>query len=67
MVPNRAYNAHILSPTLFTMLVVMVLVTTITVLVVNWLKVGKAASHERDLAILTTVWLLACSGNEYPS
>ena len=42
IVLNIAYNAHVFSPTLFTMLVVMALVTTMmTVPVLNWLKIGK--------------------------
>jgi Kef-type K+ transport system membrane component KefB len=54
IVLNIAYNAHIFSPTLFTMLVVMALITTmITVPVLNWLRVGKRASRKQDLAILT--------------
>jgi len=44
IVLNIAYNAHVFSPTLFTMLVVMALVTTmITTPMLNWLKVGTAA------------------------
>jgi Kef-type K+ transport system membrane component KefB len=54
IVLNIAYNAHIFSPTLFTMLVVMALVTTMmTVPVLNWLKVGKPASRKQDLANFT--------------
>ena len=42
IVLNIAYQAGVFSPTLFTMLVVMALVTTMmTVPALNWLKVGK--------------------------
>lgn len=41
VVLNIAYNAHVFSPTLFTMLVVMALVTTMmTVPILNWLGIG---------------------------
>jgi Kef-type K+ transport system membrane component KefB len=41
IVLNIAYNAHVFSPTLFTMLVVMALVTTaITVPILDRLKIG---------------------------
>lgn len=51
VVLNIAYNAHIFSPTLFTMLVVMALVTTMmTVPILNILKIGKHSTTSRDLA-----------------
>jgi Kef-type K+ transport system membrane component KefB len=54
IVLNIAYNAHVFSPTLFTMLVVMALVTTmITVPVLNVLRIGKRVSRKQDLAILS--------------
>ncbi len=41
IVLNIAYDAHVFSPTLFTMMVVMALITTImTVPLLNWLKIG---------------------------
>lgn len=44
IVLNIAYNAHIFSPTLFTMMVAMALVTTmITTPILNWLGVGRRA------------------------
>lgn len=51
IVLNIAYNAHVFSPTLFTMLVIMALVTTMTTVpVLNWLKVGKRAGvHDLTL------------------
>ena len=53
IVLNIAYNAGIFSPRLFTMLVIMALVTTmITVPVLNPLKVGKSVAETRDLALL---------------
>jgi Kef-type K+ transport system membrane component KefB len=52
IVLNIAYNAHVFSPTLFTMLVVMALVTTmITVPALNWLKIGKAEVSKQDLSL----------------
>ena len=43
IVLNIAYNAHVFSPTLYTMLVVMALVTTaVTVPILNCLKTGSA-------------------------
>jgi Kef-type K+ transport system membrane component KefB len=51
IVLNIAYNAHVFSPTLFTMLVIMALITTaITVPMLNWLKVGAANTTAQDLA-----------------
>jgi len=45
IVLNIAYNAHIFSPTLFTMLVVMAIVTTmLTTPLLNWLGVPKTGS-----------------------
>jgi Kef-type K+ transport system membrane component KefB len=52
VVLNIAYNAHVFSPTLFTMLVVMALVTTMmTVPILNWLKVGKTLREKQDFAL----------------
>jgi Kef-type K+ transport system membrane component KefB len=46
IVLNIAYNAHVFSPTLFTMLVVMALVTTaITVPILDRLKIGSASTQ----------------------
>jgi Kef-type K+ transport system membrane component KefB len=46
IVLNIAYNAHVFSPTLFTMLVVMALVTTaITVPILDRLKIGTASTQ----------------------
>jgi len=51
IVLNIAYNAHVFSPTLFTILVMMALVTTMTTVpVLNWLKVGKKADAQ-DLTL----------------
>ena len=45
IVLNIAYNTHIFSPTLFTMLVVMALVTTaVTVPILNFLKISSTAT-----------------------
>ena len=45
VVLNIAYNAHVFSPTLFTMLVVMALVTTMmTVPILNWLGIGPLSA-----------------------
>jgi Kef-type K+ transport system membrane component KefB len=45
IVLNIAYNTHIFSPTLFTMLVVMALVTTaVTVPILNFLKISSTAA-----------------------
>jgi Kef-type K+ transport system membrane component KefB len=47
IVLNIAYNAHVFSPTLFTMLVVMALVTTAaTVPILNCLKISSLANAE---------------------
>jgi Kef-type K+ transport system membrane component KefB len=47
IVLNIAYNAHVFSPTLFTMLVVMALVTTaVTVPILNCLKISSLADAE---------------------
>ena len=51
IVLNIAYNAHVFSPTLFTMLVVMALVTTmITSPILNMLGVANKGKEARDLA-----------------
>jgi Kef-type K+ transport system membrane component KefB len=56
IVLNIAYNAHVFSPTLFTMLVVMALITTaITVPMLNWLKVGTANTTAQDLTSVHVV------------
>ena len=47
IVLNIAYNAHVFSPTLFTMMVVMALVTTaVTVPILNCLKISSLANAE---------------------
>lgn len=52
VVLNIAYNAHVFSPTLFTMLMVMALVTTMmTVPLLNWLKIGGREGAGQDLAL----------------
>jgi Kef-type K+ transport system membrane component KefB len=52
IVLNIAYNAHVFSPTLFTMLVVMALITTaMTTPILNWLKVGTANPTAQDLSV----------------
>lgn len=49
IVPYIAFNAHVFSPTLFTMLVVMALITTaMTVPILNWLKIGTANITTQD-------------------
>jgi Kef-type K+ transport system membrane component KefB len=49
IVLNIAYNAHVFSPTLFTMLVVMALITTaMTTPILDWLKVGTANTAPQD-------------------
>jgi len=53
IVLNIAYNAHVFSPTLFTILVVMALLTTaMTTPILNWLKVGTAQTTTQDLTLL---------------
>jgi Kef-type K+ transport system membrane component KefB len=53
VVLNIAYNAHVFSPTLFTMLVVMALVTTmITTPILNLLGIEDRSKETRDLAIV---------------
>ena len=53
IVLNIAYNAHVFSPTLFTMLVVMALVTTIiTTPILNLLGVADHSKKPQDMAIL---------------
>lgn len=48
IVLNIAYNAHVFSPTLFTMLVVMALVTTgITTPILDWLKLPGEEAEAR--------------------
>ncbi|HUZ93391.1 MAG TPA: cation:proton antiporter [Edaphobacter sp.] len=55
IVLNIAYNAHVFSPTLFTMLVVMALVTTmITTPVLNLLGIEDRGQKGHDLAVLAT-------------
>jgi Kef-type K+ transport system membrane component KefB len=53
IVLNIAYNAHVFSPTLFTMLVVMALITTmITTPVLNWLGIEDRGQKNTDLATI---------------
>jgi Kef-type K+ transport system membrane component KefB len=55
IVLNIAYNAHVFSPTLFTMLVVMALVTTMmTSPVLNLLGVEDKSAEPRDLATVSS-------------
>lgn len=52
IVLNIAYNAHVFSPILFTMLVVIALITTaMTVPILNYLKVGGAEPSTQDLTL----------------
>jgi Kef-type K+ transport system membrane component KefB len=52
VVLNIAYNAHVFSPALFTMLVVMALITTaITTPILNLLGVRDSADHRRSPAV----------------
>jgi Kef-type K+ transport system membrane component KefB len=56
IVLNIAYSAQVFSPTLFTMLVVMALITTaITTPILNWLKVGTAKPTTQDLTLVQVV------------
>jgi Kef-type K+ transport system membrane component KefB len=51
IVLNIAYNAHVFSPTLFTMLVVMALVTTMmTTPLLDWLGIEDRSTKDHDLA-----------------
>ncbi|GGG96595.1 cation:proton antiporter [Silvibacterium dinghuense] len=53
VVLNIAYNAHVFSPTLFTMLVVMALVTTmITTPILNLLGIEDHSKEAQDLAMM---------------
>ena len=53
IVLNIAYNAHVFSPTLFTMLVVMALVTTaITTPILNLIGIADNAKQSEDLALV---------------
>jgi Kef-type K+ transport system membrane component KefB len=53
IVLNIAYNAHVFSPTLFTMLVVMALVTTmITTPILNLLGIENGGKETQDLAAI---------------
>ncbi len=53
IVLNIAYNAHVFSPTLFTMLVVMALVTTmITTPILNLLHIEDRGQNGQDLATI---------------
>jgi Kef-type K+ transport system membrane component KefB len=53
IVLNIAYNAHVFSPTLFTMLVVMALITTmVTTPILNLLGVEDHGQKTQDLAII---------------
>lgn len=56
IVLNIAYSAHVFSPTLFTMLVVMALITTaITMPFLNWLKIGTTKTTTQDLTLVHIV------------
>jgi len=56
IVLNIAYNAHVFSPTLFTMLVVMALLTTmITTPILDLLGVEDGGKETEDLAVIKTV------------
>jgi Kef-type K+ transport system membrane component KefB len=53
VVLNIAYNAHVFSPTLFTMLVVMALVTTMmTIPILNLLGIEDRGREAEDLAVV---------------
>jgi Kef-type K+ transport system membrane component KefB len=53
VVLNIAYNAHVFSPTLFTMLVVMALVTTMmTIPILNLLGIENRGKEAEDLAVI---------------
>jgi Kef-type K+ transport system membrane component KefB len=53
IVLNIAYNAHVFSPTLFTMLVVMALLTTmITTPLLNLIGVEDAGKETQDMAVI---------------
>ena len=53
IVLNIAYNAHVFSPTLFTMLVVMALVTTmITTPLLNLIGIQDGSKEVQDLAVI---------------
>ncbi len=53
VVLNIAYNKHVFSPTLFTMLVVMALVTTmITTPILDLLRIENAGKEVEDLAVV---------------
>jgi Kef-type K+ transport system membrane component KefB len=53
IVLNIAYNAHVFSPTLFTMLVVMALITTmITTPILNLLGIENRSKEAQDLAVI---------------
>jgi Kef-type K+ transport system membrane component KefB len=53
IVLNIAYNAHVFSPTLFTMLVVMALITTmITTPILDLLGIQGSADQSRDPAVI---------------
>jgi Kef-type K+ transport system membrane component KefB len=53
IVLNIAYNAHVFSPALFTMLVVMALITTmITTPILNLLGIQGSADQSRDSSVI---------------
>jgi Kef-type K+ transport system membrane component KefB len=53
IVLNIAYNAHVFSPTLFTMLVVMALITTmITTPILNLLGVEDRSKEPKDMSVI---------------
>jgi Kef-type K+ transport system membrane component KefB len=56
IVLNIAYNAHVFSPALFTMLVVMALITTmITTPILDLLGIQGSANRSRDAAVIESV------------
>jgi Kef-type K+ transport system membrane component KefB len=56
IVLNIAYNAHVFSPTLFTMLVVMALITTMmTSPILNLLGVGSRGREVQDMATVDVI------------
>jgi Kef-type K+ transport system membrane component KefB len=56
IVLNIAYSAHVFSPTLFTMLVVMALLTTmITTPLLNLIGIEDAGKETQDMAVIEVV------------
>jgi Kef-type K+ transport system membrane component KefB len=57
IVLNIAYNAHVFSPALFTMLVVMALITTMmTTPILNLLGIRGSVGQTRDPAVIQAAW-----------